>query len=82
VARQLAEAERLLASGDPGEAIRIARQSFFVAKTSRGWAVLTRAFCHKGDLENARASFRNLPRRSPERPRVVRACHQANVDLR
>jgi serine/threonine protein kinase len=82
VAAQLSEAERLLEQGDPREAIRRARQSFFVRKSNRGWALLTRAFCRQGDLENARASFRNIRRGSPERLRAARACRAASIDLR
>ena len=81
-ADQLTEAERWLDRGDANEAIRHARQSFFVRKSSRGWALLTRAFCRKGDLENARASFRNIRRGSPERIRALRACRTADIDLR
>jgi hypothetical protein len=80
-ADQLAEAERRLAAGDPGEAIRRARQSFFVKKTSRGWAVLARAFCAKGDLENAKASFRNVRAGSPERGQAMRDCKAREIDL-
>jgi serine/threonine-protein kinase len=79
-AEHLTEAERSLGRGDAGEAIRRARQSFFIKKTTRGWALLTIAFCHKGDLENAKASFRNLPR-GPERARAVRACKAKDIDL-
>ncbi len=79
---QLVEAERLLEQGDASEAIRRARQSFFVRKSNRGWGLLTRAFCHKGDLENARASFRNVRTGSPERVRALRACRAADIHLR
>jgi len=81
VAAQLAEADRLLAAGDAGEAIRKARQSFFTLKTDRGWSLLARAFCVKGDLENAKASFRNL-RAAPERAAAARACKAHGIDLR
>ena len=82
VAAQLAEADRQLAAGDAGEAIRKARQSFFTLKTDRGWALLARAFCAKGDLENAKASFRNLRAGAPERTAAVRACKSHGIDLR
>jgi serine/threonine-protein kinase len=82
VAAQLAEADRLLAAGDAGEAIRKARQSFFTAKTDRGWALLARAFCAKGDLENAKASLRNLRPGAAERVAAVRACKAHGIDLR
>jgi hypothetical protein len=82
VAAQLAEADRLLAAGDAGEAIRKARQSFFTLKTDRGWALLARAFCAKGDLENAKASFRNLRAGAPERAAAARACKAKGIDLR
>jgi serine/threonine-protein kinase len=82
LAAQLDEADRLLEQGDAREAIRRARQSFFVRKSNRGWALLTRAFCRQGDLENARASFRNIRRGSPERMRAARACRAASIDLR
>jgi serine/threonine-protein kinase len=81
-AEPLEEAERLLAAGDAGEAIRRARQSFFVKKTNRGWGLLVRAFCVKGDLENAKASFRNLPAGSGERAQALRACKAKQIDLR
>ena len=81
-AEHLREAERLLERGDASEAIRRARQSFFVRKSNRGWALLTRAFCRKGDLENARASFRNIRRGSPDRAKALRACRTADIDLR
>jgi eukaryotic-like serine/threonine-protein kinase len=80
-AAHLAEAERSLGRGDADEAIRRARQSFFVRRTNRGWALLTRAFCRKGDLGNARASFQNV-RRGPERVRVIRDCLKTDIDLR
>jgi eukaryotic-like serine/threonine-protein kinase len=78
----LAEAERLLDRGEAREAVRRARQSFFVRKSNRGWGLLTRAFCRQGDLENARASLRNLRQGSPERARALRACRAADIDLR
>jgi hypothetical protein len=80
-AAHLAEAERSLIRGDADEAIRRARQSFFVKRSNRGWALLTRAFCRKGDLGNARASLQNV-RRGPERVRVIRECQKFDVDLR
>jgi hypothetical protein len=82
VAAQLAEADRLLAAGDAGEAIRKTRQSFFTLKTARGWALLARAFCAKGDLENAKASFRNLRAGTPERGAATRACKAHGIELR
>jgi hypothetical protein len=82
VAETLKDAEDLLDKGDYGSAVRRARQSFFVRKTDRGWALLTRAFCAQGDLENAKASFRNLHGGGPERGRVIRACKGAGIDLR
>jgi serine/threonine-protein kinase len=81
-ADHLREGERSLERGDANEAIRRARQSFYARKSSRGWSLLTRAFCRKGDLENARASFRNIRPRSPERARAFRACRAADIDLR
>jgi serine/threonine-protein kinase len=81
-AEHLREGERLLEQGDASAAIRRAHQSFYIRKSNRGWALLTRAFCRKGDLENARASFRNIRPRSPERTRALRACRAADIDLR
>jgi hypothetical protein len=81
-AAQLSEAEHLLDAGDPGEAIRKTRQSFFTQKTDRGWALLARAFCAKGDLENAKASLRNVHAGSAERSRATRACKGKGIDLR
>jgi hypothetical protein len=82
VAAQLAEAERLLDAGDAGEAIRRTRQSFFTLKTDRGWGLLARAFCAKGDLENAKASLRNVRAAAPDRARAAHACHARGIDLR
>jgi hypothetical protein len=82
VAAQLVEADRLLAAGDAAEAIRKARQSFFTLKTDRGWALLARAFCARGDLENAKASFRNLRAGAPDRAAAARACKAHGIDLR
>jgi len=82
VAAQLSEAEHLLDTGDAGEAIRKTRQSFFTLKTDRGWALLARAFCAKGDLENAKASFRNVHAGAPDRARATRACKSKGIDLR
>ena len=63
------EAEAALEAGKHGEAIRLAQHSLFAQKTSRAYALITRARCAQGDLGNARRRWR----RCRARPLLRRA---------
>jgi serine/threonine-protein kinase len=78
-ARDLDEAEAALAAGKPGEAVRLAQHSLYTQKSSRAYAVMTRARCAQGDLGNAKASFAHVAPR--DRSQVARACGKMDVDL-
>jgi serine/threonine-protein kinase len=75
----LDEAAAALKSGDPKEAIRIARRSLNERSTVRAYSLIARAYCRLGDLGNVRAQLPHLPAR--ERKRIVHVCKQAGVDL-
>jgi serine/threonine-protein kinase len=79
VRRQLAAAERALASGHPGRAVFLANRAQHDQPTGAGFALKTRAYCAQGDLSNARANFLNVPRRL--RRRVTRYCRRHEIDL-
>src|SRR5262249_31148026 len=80
-ARALLErAEEALRLNQPQEAIRLVDQSFFIQKSSRGYAIQTRAACARHDLGAARAAFRNVTH--PDQRRHVRAaCARRDIPL-
>jgi eukaryotic-like serine/threonine-protein kinase len=77
----LSDAEQALDDEDPKEALRLADQSFFIQKTSDGWAIKTRAHCQLKDLGNAKAAFSNVTGKAI-RGRVVADCKEQGVSLR
>jgi serine/threonine-protein kinase len=80
VRADLDAADSALAGGDTREAKRLAQHSLLGQKTSRAFAIITRAACQDGDLTNARAGLRNIG--ASERGSVVRACAAKGIDLR
>jgi len=80
-ARALLErAEEALRLNQPQEAIRLVDQSFFIQKSSRGYAIQTRAACSRHDIGAARAAFRNVTH--PDQRRHVRAaCARRDIPL-
>ena len=78
-ARDLDEAEAALEAGKPGEAVRLAQHSLYAQKSSRAYAVITRARCAQGDLGNAKANLAHVAPR--DRSQVVRACGKLGVEL-
>jgi len=80
-ARALLErAEEALRLNQPQEATRLVDQSFFIQKSSRGYAIQTRAACARHDIGAARAAFRNVTH--PEQRRHVRAaCARRDIAL-
>jgi serine/threonine-protein kinase len=80
VRADLEAAERALAGGDTRDAKRLAQHSLQGQRTSRAFAILTRAACVERDLTNARANLRNVAGSS--RAAVVKACAAAGLDLR
>ena len=77
----LSDAEQALDDEDPKEALRLADQSFFIQKTSDGWAIKARAHCQLKDLGNAKAAFSNVTGKAI-RGRVVADCKEQVVSLR
>jgi serine/threonine-protein kinase len=80
VRSDLEGAEAALARGDTREAKRLAQHSLQGKRTSRAFAILTRAACAEHDLTNARAGLRNVA--GPARGAVIKACGDAGLDLR
>jgi serine/threonine-protein kinase len=78
VAADLATAERLIASNG-GEAIRLARRTLVTAKTSRAFSVIARAYCHEGNLGDAKAALHSVSR--AERGRVLKYCKSVGTEL-
>jgi eukaryotic-like serine/threonine-protein kinase len=78
-ARDLDEAEAALEAGKPGEAVRLAQHSLYAQKSSRAYALITRARCAQGDLGNAKANLTHVAPR--DRSQVVRACGKLGVEL-
>jgi serine/threonine-protein kinase len=78
VAGELIGAEALVET-NPTEAVRLARHTLTTQKSSRAYAIITRAFCQLGDLGNAKANLHNVS--GMERARVVKACKAAGTDL-
>jgi serine/threonine-protein kinase len=79
-AHDLDEAEAALAAGKPGDALRLAQHSLYAQKSSRAYAVITRARCAQGDLGNAKAALAQVSAR--DRSTVVRACGKLGIELR
>jgi len=77
----LAQAEEALDDDDPKQAIRLAEQSFFIQKTSAGWALKARAHCQLKDLGNAKADLSNVTLK-PDRAKAVADCKEYGVKLR
>jgi eukaryotic-like serine/threonine-protein kinase len=78
-ARDLDEAEAALAAGKPADALRLAQHSLYAQKSSRAYAVITRARCAQGDLGNAKAALAQVSPR--DRSQVVRACGKMGTEL-
>jgi serine/threonine protein kinase len=76
----LREAEEALRAGDPGRALRLVDQSFYVEKTNWAWSVKARAHCHQKDLGAARAAYLNVS--GLARPVVIGDCLREGIDLR
>jgi serine/threonine protein kinase len=79
-AAELADAEDALARGDEGTAERMAVHSLYTQKSSRAYAIVTRARCRKGDLGGARAAVGHV--NAADRPGVVRDCAANGLTLR
>jgi eukaryotic-like serine/threonine-protein kinase len=79
VAAELADAEAALEAGRGADAIRLAQHSLYTQKSSRAYAIITRARCAEGDLGNAKAALAQVGAR--DRSAVVRACGKLGVDL-
>ncbi|PTL78181.1 serine/threonine-protein kinase [Vitiosangium sp. GDMCC 1.1324] len=79
----LADAERALASGDIGAALRLARSSQQVQITSASYSVLTRAYCRQGDVGNAKGKWREGQKTmsSKDRGRVRQYCKQYEIEF-
>jgi outer membrane biosynthesis protein TonB len=80
VAGDLDAAEKALGSGDPANALHLARRTLGVQKSGRAFAVITRVYCRQGDLGNAKATFQQVP--PALRQGVVHFCKMHDVDLR
>ena len=78
VVAELDEAERAVAA-NPTEAIRLARHSLTRKQSSRAFSIIARAFCHRGDLGNAKAALLSVG--GGDRGRVLRACRDLGVSL-
>ncbi len=79
LARQLADAEKLLSS-NPDRAIQLARRTLAQAKTDRAYGILARGYCAKHDLGMARPFYDNI--HSGKLKNTVRAyCKSRDVDL-
>ncbi len=78
VASELDAAEKAI-DGDPGEAIRQARHTLAIAKSSRAFSIITRAFCKQGDLGDAKAALHSVG--GADRARTLKYCKAAGTDL-
>jgi serine/threonine-protein kinase len=79
VKAMLDEAEAALRGGDSSKAQLIADRSLRVQKTSRAYAIMTRAHCGAGDLGNAKATYQHVS--AGDRPRVRKDCKSHDIDL-
>lgn len=80
VRQELKEAASLLQQNNVDEAIRVARRTLGAKPTVAARILLTRAYCTKRDLGNARAHIQHVPRR--RRPPLHRFCDGFGIDLR
>jgi serine/threonine-protein kinase len=80
VRADLEAAEEALAAGRGADALHLARRTLNVKRSSRAFAIITRAYCAAGDLGNAKANFSSVA--GGDRPGVVRACRKSDIDLR
>jgi serine/threonine-protein kinase len=78
-AKDLQDAEAALDAGKPSDALRLAQHSLYAQKSSRAYAVITRARCAQGDLGNAKAALAQVAGR--DRAAVIRACGKLGVEL-
>lgn len=78
VRKLLDQAEDALSKNKPLDAARLADQSFFIQKTSLGYAIQARAACQRRDLGAARAAFRNVSD-AQLKQLVLRACVRQGV---
>lgn len=74
------DAANALVQSDPGKAISRARATLGARRTQQAYFIMTRAYCIKGDLGNAKASFQHL--RGPTRRRALQFCKQRELHLR
>jgi eukaryotic-like serine/threonine-protein kinase len=81
VAALLLAAHKALDAGDATTALRLADQSFYVKKTSAGWALKARAYCQLKDLGNAHAALGNVTGKAAK-AKVMADCKGHGVDLR
>jgi len=79
-AEELAQAEEALAHGNAAEAIRLAQHSLYLGKSSRAFAIMTKARCRQSDLGGARAALGQVT--SAQRAAVLRDCAAHGMDLR
>jgi serine/threonine-protein kinase len=79
-AAELAQAEEALGRGNTAEAIRLAQHSLYAGKSSRAFAITTRARCRQGDLGGARAALGQVS--GAQRGAVLRDCAAHGMDLR
>ncbi len=79
VKTMLDEAEAALHGGDASQARLLADRSLRMQKTSRAYAIMTRAHCSAGDLGNAKATYQHVS--ATDRARVRKACKARDIDL-
>jgi serine/threonine-protein kinase len=76
----LDQAEDALSKNKPLDASRLVDQSFYIQRTSLGYAIQVRASCLRHDIGGARAAFRNVT--EPQLKQIViRACVRQGVWL-
>jgi eukaryotic-like serine/threonine-protein kinase len=75
----LDEAEAALKSGNGAQARLMADRSLRISKTSRAFAIITRAHCSEGDLGNAKATYSHVG--AADRARVRKECSAHDIDL-
>ena len=78
--KELAQATALLDAGQPDAAIRAARHTLGTMRTPVAYAIITRAFCVKRDLGNARANLHHV--RGRMRAKLLSFCSRHDIDLR
>jgi len=76
---KLLDAEKLFATRDYREGLRVARQSVAVADSLRARALVFLCHCGLADLGNARASLFAVPNR--ERKELLRQCQTLGLEL-